>query len=237
MVGINHEMGRELVWRNYPTDQRGTIFSYFWDQVVANDPEPDIKEIHKWTQNLGSNKANGNATKNLVLVIKGDLIRRYPKTIVYMIEIKGKENYWSEKYQNLNPVLDGTNKIDPIIRAQVGADILCVGFPFSKEDVLGNKRKGEYYFVLQEHHDLPRFGLDVASKRIKQSPGCDTQDIDINQLSWGDITMDKAGYITNINKEPFANNDPDSVTSATIAMKTYQLPIRVAIHASELLAD
>ena len=134
-------------------------------------------------------------------------------------------------------MLDGSNKIDPIIRARVGADILCVGFPFSKEDVLGDNRKCEYYFVLQEHHDLPRFGLDVASKRINQSPGCDAQDIDINQLSWSDIKMDKAGYITKLDREPFANSNPDSVTSATIAMKTYQLPIRVAIHASELLTN
>ena len=31
MVGLNHEMGRELLWRGYPTDQRGTYFDAFWD--------------------------------------------------------------------------------------------------------------------------------------------------------------------------------------------------------------
>lgn len=31
MVGVNHEMGRELLWREYPTDQRGSYFRQFWD--------------------------------------------------------------------------------------------------------------------------------------------------------------------------------------------------------------
>ena len=31
MVGLNHEMGRELLWRGFPTDQRGTCFDQFWD--------------------------------------------------------------------------------------------------------------------------------------------------------------------------------------------------------------
>ena len=31
LVGLNAEMSRELLWRNYPTDQRGTYFRQFWD--------------------------------------------------------------------------------------------------------------------------------------------------------------------------------------------------------------
>ena len=30
LVGLNHEMGRELLWREFPTDQRGTYFHSFW---------------------------------------------------------------------------------------------------------------------------------------------------------------------------------------------------------------
>ena len=72
MVGLNHEMARELLWREYPTDQRGTYFRQFWDAAVAvqrerlqrildggtpitpTDEEAivekyrDIKEIHSW---------------------------------------------------------------------------------------------------------------------------------------------------------------------------------------------
>ena len=31
MVGLNHQINRELLWNGYPTDQRGTIFQQFWD--------------------------------------------------------------------------------------------------------------------------------------------------------------------------------------------------------------
>jgi hypothetical protein len=234
MVGLNHEMGRELVWRNYPTDQRGTVFAYFWDAMIAENPPADIKEIHQWTNPLGYNKDSAVQGASLVLVIKGDLIRRYPATIVYVLKIPGKGNYWSKVYPDDNPPMEPPYTIDPVLRAQVGADILCVGFPFSLEDVHGTARDGEYYFILQENQDLPRFGLDVASERISEAPGCAGQEVDINELSWSDVTLDEAGYITHF-ETPFADGAASALTSATIASKTYQLPIRVAIHASELL--
>jgi hypothetical protein len=31
MVGLNHEFGKELLWREYPTDKRGSYFRQFWD--------------------------------------------------------------------------------------------------------------------------------------------------------------------------------------------------------------
>ncbi len=31
MVGLNHEFARELLWREYPTDQRGSYFRQFWE--------------------------------------------------------------------------------------------------------------------------------------------------------------------------------------------------------------
>lgn len=235
MAGLNHEMGHELVWRGYPSDRRGTIFSYFWDQVVAKDPPPDIEEIHRWGHTLGSNKRMVAQHANLVVVIKGDIIRRYPWTIVYAFRIAPRGNYWSKAYPDNNPPMTGDYVIDPIFRAQIGVDILCVGFPFSLQDVRGPARDGEYYFILQENQDLPRFGLDVAgSKRIK---GCQHPPTAVNDLSWSDVSLDKAGYITDFEHAPFADGGSKPTTSATIAFKTYQLLIRVGIHASELLPE
>ena len=31
LAGLNHEFARELLWREYPTDQRGSYFRQFWD--------------------------------------------------------------------------------------------------------------------------------------------------------------------------------------------------------------
>lgn len=229
MVGLNHEMGRELVWRFYPTDQRGTIFSYFWDPVSAGKPPTDIEEIHKWTNELGLNKDAASKGANLVLVIKGDLIRRYPGTTVYTVKITAPREFWSEAYPDNNPPVDPNHLIEPVFRAQISSDILFVGFPFSIKDVQGADRDGEYYFVLQENQDLPRFGLDVASERMNRSGGCGDQEIDINDCRWCDVSKDNAGYINDFSI--FGRN------SAAVATKTYQLPIRVAIHASELLPE
>ncbi len=35
LVGLNHEMSRELLWRGFPTDRRGTYFRRFWPHVTV----------------------------------------------------------------------------------------------------------------------------------------------------------------------------------------------------------
>ncbi|MCP5106168.1 MAG: hypothetical protein GY950_22470, partial [bacterium] len=184
----------------------------------------------------GGNKNEVEQHANLILIFKGDLIRRYPKTIVCALKITPKGKYWSEEHPDNNPLDEENHKIDPIFRAQVGEDILCVGFPFSLQQIQGSTANGEYYFILQEHSELYRFGLDMAgSKRIKKA-GCQAPPLDLNELSWCDVDLDSAGYITGF-EEPFVNESPKPTTSATIASKTYQQPIQVAIHASELLPE
>jgi len=39
MVGLNYEFGRKLLWRGYPTDQRGSYFRQFWDVRSFIDSE------------------------------------------------------------------------------------------------------------------------------------------------------------------------------------------------------
>jgi hypothetical protein len=105
MVGINHEMSRELLWREYPTDQRGTYFRQFWDVTSSLPPQPvpdDIKEslrdippIHKWhktatTDNPIRNELGQHNQRvltsgktQLVLVVRGELLKKYPTAVVY----------------------------------------------------------------------------------------------------------------------------------------------------------
>ena len=42
LVGLSDEMGRELLWRNYPSDQSGTYFRRFWDK----DQDELAEQIH-----------------------------------------------------------------------------------------------------------------------------------------------------------------------------------------------
>lgn len=59
MIGLNHEFARELLWREYPTDQRGSYFRQFWDVssffdgAASNDQNlreklRDIPPLHRW---------------------------------------------------------------------------------------------------------------------------------------------------------------------------------------------
>ena len=63
MVGLNHEFARKLLWREYPTDQRGSYFRQFWDVRSFIDSEGlsedalqeklyDIPELHRWLPGL-----------------------------------------------------------------------------------------------------------------------------------------------------------------------------------------
>src|SRR5207237_4215169 len=67
MVGMNHEMARELLWNEYPTDQRGSYFRQFWDvsmllstNAAQTDKEKfrDIPELHKWSPTSALGKHN-----------------------------------------------------------------------------------------------------------------------------------------------------------------------------------
>ena len=74
MVGLNHEFARKLLWRDYPTDQRGSSFRQFWDVGSFIDGEGlshdalkeslyDIPPLHTWalTSNLGDHNNRAGA--------------------------------------------------------------------------------------------------------------------------------------------------------------------------------
>src|SRR5581483_3276085 len=61
MVGLNHEFARELLWREYFTDQRGSYFRQFWDvtsflsdttedEKTLKEKLRDIPPLHKWSR-------------------------------------------------------------------------------------------------------------------------------------------------------------------------------------------
>ena len=101
MAGLNHEMTRELLWNEFPTDQRGTYFDQFWDisgHILEDGsslpPEQlrDIKPLRLWNRasGLGENSPrplpvtpSGDEAPFLVLLVRSQLIQKYPNVIVY----------------------------------------------------------------------------------------------------------------------------------------------------------
>jgi hypothetical protein len=162
MTGLNHEMTRELLWNGYPTDQRGTYFRQFWDfrgwvQGMNQDDRDeidfaDIRPIAEWARpkELGQNKPEP-PRDQLVLLVRGDVIRRYPNVVVYAALASGPG------------ALDDTKHRYPAFQGILTGDVAYYGFDldadFSEASVKGNPG---WYFVLQEHPSEPRFKQSIA---------------------------------------------------------------------------
>lgn len=180
MVGLNFEMARQLLWNAYPTDQRGSYFRQFWDPTSsvpstaspggassgssANDPDTtyDIAPIHEWTQPLGENVNPANSTPvGVVLVVRGELLRRYPTTIIYASPAANGQPPTADAYTQgvLNPSPDGTYpEIYPLFRGSLSPDLTYVAFNLNEEEALTGAFGYGYFFVLQQHPTEPRFG-------------------------------------------------------------------------------
>lgn len=334
MVGLNHEFARELMWREYVTDQRGSYFRQFWevnglmdidtitvqslknrykkvldDRYIADlqetydqlkNPETlitddfleeahtqivkeelqDIKPIHYWSKfsKLGEHdnrELPGDTEEELVLVIRGELLKKYPTAVIYAHRAK-----WQTKTENGETVIDKTkerrlvelgpgeqdnppmSKIkSPLYEAKVDPDIYFFGFDLTVDKAKGgdggdpNDDPG-WFFVIKERPGEPRFGLDIGEGNNINN---DDQIEIWNDLSWGDLkpAVPNGGYIkisSSVNitadvtlpagDEKLEQQEDDSQVSwngdmnaAELAYILYQVPVLVAVHASEMLTN
>lgn len=225
MVGANHEFNRELLWRRYPTDRRGTAFRKFWDRVDGGD---DIEPIHTWSTaaNLGS-VSEGDADGSVVLLVRGQLLRRYPNTIVYAAAATAD--------RRIDPAAPA---MLPVFAGFLQPDIVFVGFDF---DVDAATAGTGTMFVLQEQPTEPRFGLDVPVGAVPTAPPAAWSD-----LTWGHVGVEPGGFLS---MDAFAGNpsrplaaDVPAVVArfgshaGDLAAITFQRPFRAAVHSSEVLA-
>ena len=162
LCGMNTEMGRELLWREYPTDQRGSYFRKFWDsetstEDIHNENFFDIKPLHTWKGFLGENHAESK-TGLMLFAIKGTLMRQYPTTRVYLyraVDLGEKnENNRIKLEFDKNATEDNGGIIPPIIQAFFREDIYLVGFKKSFEQLLGNPKEGKYGYFLAFEEDV-----------------------------------------------------------------------------------
>jgi hypothetical protein len=159
LVGANHEMNKELRWREFPTDMRGTIFSRFWNRGrPANDPAgDDIAAIHTWNDKLGRHFAPGDVNKqsDLVIVIHSAVVRKLDLPIVVINEAVGTE--WQSG--------TGINH-EPVFFGKVGDDIAYYGFDVSRNHILREVRDRVFLLIYEPAGRL-RFGLDVATAAVR----------------------------------------------------------------------
>lgn len=318
LCGLNHEFASELLWRGFPTDQRGSYFRQFWDvskyipnpaqlsEVLQrwlekpdsqlsvaygskelscllegwlesnnhksiNELSPDeknqiinrhrdevhdvsnftdeqrttlveflvqcecldemLKDISPLTQwqnnNLGENRsgiaaAHGSDEPNLVLVIRGELLRRYPDASIYAID--------SDKLGDAQHG-DMHSAIRPVFEATLPPDLTFCGFPFTKSEAIGNGTTSQKYFVIEEHLSHTHFGLDES---LDETGG---------GLSWADFGLDGSfgSYLDSAIDSAIVSKDENPVDSSTssagIALNTLQIPVRVFIPASRMIKN
>jgi hypothetical protein len=143
MAGLNHELGRRLVFDEYPTDVTATFFQSFWSAGVA-----DIAPLTTWNA-LGANPAPGSFSGDpLVLVVRGDLVRRYPNMEVFAVQATE-----AGPQRTLGAIETPT-----LFSGRMDPDVAFYGFPITEADALGSATVPGYYFVIQEHPCEPRFG-------------------------------------------------------------------------------
>jgi hypothetical protein len=177
LSGMNTEMGRELLWREYPTDQRGSYFKKFWDssttvEDIKKDSFFDVKSLHRWTGNLGENHMAGKGDL-LFFAIKGDLMKLYPDTKFTLRKALGKYGANSLEF-DVDPDRDD---IEPVCQGFVREDVYAVGFPIKFEDALGcppsidssNWEKCGYMLVFERAKENIEFVCDGKHDDVEKN--------------------------------------------------------------------
>jgi hypothetical protein len=173
LCGMNTEMGSELLWREYPTDGRGSYFRKFWDTdsdklaYGADEEYFDIKPIDKWIYDLGNAKncQSANSGEMIIFAIKGDLIRNYPGTQVYL----HKGTVTAAKYIVLDENESASDfKYEPEMSVLLKEDVYLVGFRVPLKDIKGTASKPGYFLTFKERMGETRFGVgqDSDSKKV-----------------------------------------------------------------------
>jgi hypothetical protein len=240
MVGLNAEMSRELLWRNYPTDQRGTYFQQFWDTAAAGaEAQLDILPIHQWKDGKLGTTAVGPGDDKLVLLIRGELLRRYPGTVIYAVKAMRREGRRvpaidhpeQAAAQQITPPLEAY----PMFRGTLEPDVTFVGFNLTAKEVLA---ADGWFFVLQQQPTEPRFGLDQFHLDEGKAPKLRTW----NDLNWAHLMPNEAELkqishvqVGKFQLQPENDRGTWDRNSAHMAYITKQVPARIAIHASELI--
>ena len=162
LCGMNTEMGRELLWREYPTDQRGSYFRKFWDsETTAEDIHKgnffDIKPLHTWTTGKLGSHHEESKTGLMLFLIKGNLMKQYPSTQVFLH--KATVTYNADTQTDTLAFVDSSVAEElrikkPVIQAYMREDIYIVGFKIKFDRAVGNPKWGDYGYFLAFKEDV-----------------------------------------------------------------------------------
>ena len=254
MLGLNEELSRELLWRQFPAALNSTFFRNFWTSSLAGgSTSTDIPEIRNFNpdKHLGDHVNSLASAKTVVLLIRANLFRRYPNAIVSLVQAN-----WVAGANPPVRALAGPFNL-PQFRGEIGLDVTFFGFaldglqlasgqpkPANPADLQGSAdpahNNAGWYFVIEEHLAEPRFGLEPLELLDKPLDAGSSQ-LAWADLSWADLPLAKPLGATFLDPKVLPAKYPklESVTwgtdAASMAYILMREPVRVAMHAIALL--
>ena len=241
LVGMNHEMARELLWRGYPTDQRGSVFRHFWDRRLTTtppaEPPPDVTPLHTWPAHgaLGGHLPPGSTTDAFVLLLRGELLRRFPQASIFLVRATVQGGVTRP-----DPV-DATAKL-PVFSGWLQPDVTFLGFDVTPDEVRGANPQTTtspgWFVVIQEQPTQPSFGVSAESG----DKGADGRYRSWADLGAGDLAATPAGYVdlaatatAQFLAAAPAAGPPWDGRSDGLAATFLRRPFRLFLHGSDIL--
>lgn len=227
MIGLNHEMSRELQWREFPARLDGTYFMQFWGNFSKpEEHHPHIFDIAAWAGTVNPPSTfdtvlvEAALKPRAALVLKGDLLRRYPRTMVLL----AKDEL-------------STDLTKPVFFGSLPEHATTF---FVYEYTVDDLRHSDQYFVIQQPPTEPRFGFDEARPATQANPPSPKDWLD---MSWKEMEAGVNplnGYLENsVAATPV---DPagitwnmESLNAADAAYAMRQPSFRLLIKAQDLI--
>ncbi|MDZ4682922.1 MAG: hypothetical protein SGI94_20940 [Saprospiraceae bacterium] len=231
LTGLNHEMAREFLWREFPAPLNATYFRQFWDVRNAPAGARDILPIRSWAKNtdLGTHRPPP-PLNPLVVVVRGDLLRKYPNVEIFMVQA-GWKNKQAGSHKLLLDPADPTswnNSSDKVLRplfsASIAPDYQFLGFALTPQQARGNTNDAGWFVVFKERAGEVHFGLDMTT----ETPG---------DPSWEALEEIAANQCIDTASAKFANLPRAGKRADQLAGMLYQKPFMLFIHASQLLPE
>ena len=221
LVGLNHEMGRELFWRGYPTDARGTYFKSFW---TGNDEL--TQPIHEFADLPLGGHMKPTLDDRIVMLVRGELVRSLPR-----------------RYRTCRPTgWKGCGDGPSAVRGRRRSDGPFPGSSRAQYPPRRVRSAAEYHeaggsrpawwFLLAENPTEPRFGLDDVA-----AAGGDPR----NNLTWaqllGGLPQDQQRFLRATTPNLVVDGVKWGSDAAAVAHLLFQLPARAAFLGTRMLTN
>jgi hypothetical protein len=188
-------------------------------------PPPDVLPLDGWEQALGTNGPGDVDAANLtVVVVKGELLRRYPSTI-----ITAEHGTWSTDAQGVTTFANDGPVARELFRGFLDPDVTYVALCVPIDTLLTYDPAHPYdcwYLSFRQPLDEPRFGLDESDPEQENQPN---REDDPDNWSWAGLP----GGAGQSHLTPGAVFAADN--SAKVAKSLFQRPFRLLLRARDYL--